>query len=103
MISCSLSPNTELDDVLVALRVFCQPWMWKQGSAIGAVEKYFGGASFNSGRTALRTLLVSFGIGGGDEVIVQAFTCVAVPNAVIAVGATPVYADITPSYNMDPR
>jgi dTDP-4-amino-4,6-dideoxygalactose transaminase len=47
-------------------------------------------------------LLESFGIGIGDEVLVQAFTCVAVPNSILWAGATPVYVDIDKTYNMDP-
>jgi dTDP-4-amino-4,6-dideoxygalactose transaminase len=48
-------------------------------------------------------ILKAFGIGRGDEVIIQAFTCVAVPCPVLAAGAKPVYADIDPTtFNLDP-
>jgi dTDP-4-amino-4,6-dideoxygalactose transaminase len=40
----------------------------------------------------LRTLSV----GPGDEVLLQAFTCLAVPEAVLAAGATPVWGDLAP-------
>ncbi len=103
MISCALSPNTELDDVWLAVRLLCAPWKWKRGAAIRFVEQRLGGASFNSGRSALLAILKAFGIGKGSEVIVQAFTCVAVPNSVRWAGATPVFADIDGSYNMDPE
>ena len=49
---------------------------------------------FWRGRVALYAILRCLGIGSGDEVIVPAFTCVAVPNAIIYTGATPVYVDI---------
>jgi perosamine synthetase len=49
---------------------------------------------FWKGRVALNAILRALGIGRGDEVIVPAFTCVAVPNAVLYTGATPVYVDI---------
>lgn len=101
IISASLSPNTERDDVWLALRLLFAPWKWKRGTAVHRVEQRFGGVSFNSGRSALLAILKSFGIGKGDEVIVQAFTCVAVPNSVRGSGATPIYADIDGSYNMD--
>jgi len=85
------------------------PWRWKTGGAkaqvAGWFSRYFSGREavfFNSGRSALMALLQSFGISRGDEVIVQAFTCVAVPNSVLWVGAVPVYADIDASYNIDP-
>jgi perosamine synthetase len=58
---------------------------------------------FWRGRVALYAILSALGIGRGDEVIVPAFTCVAVPNAVLYTGATPVYADIDEStYTADP-
>lgn len=101
MISCSLSPNTEADDVWLALRLLCAPWKWKRGNAVHRVEQRLCGISFNSGRSALLAILKAFDIGKGDEVIVQAFTCVAVPNSVRWAGATPVFADIDKTYNMD--
>lgn len=58
---------------------------------------------FASGRVAEYFLLRALGIGTGDEVIIQAFTCVAVPNSIIWVGAKPVYVDIDESLNMDPK
>lgn len=103
MISCALSPNTETDDVFLALRVLFMPWKWKRGSAVGKVEQRLGGVSFNSGRAALLAILRTLNIGRGDEVIVQAFTCVAVPNSVRWAGATPVFADIGDQYTMDPQ
>jgi perosamine synthetase len=58
---------------------------------------------FWRGRVALYAILRALGIGRGDEVILPAFTCVAVPNAVLYTGATPVYVDIDePSYTADP-
>ena len=50
--------------------------------------------SFATGRHALYAILKSLGIGEGDEVIVQGFTCCVVPNAVMYTGAKPVYVDI---------
>lgn len=46
------------------------------------------------GRVALCALLRSLNIGTGDQVALQAFTCVANPEAIMATGATPVYIDI---------
>lgn len=48
----------------------------------------------NSGTTALMTMLYACSIGPGDEVIVPNYTMVATPNAVRAVGASPVLVDI---------
>ncbi len=59
--------------------------------------------SFWQGRVAEYAILRAMGIGEGDEVILSGYTCVAVPNPIKHVGATPVYVDIVPAtYNMDP-
>jgi dTDP-4-amino-4,6-dideoxygalactose transaminase len=46
------------------------------------------------GRIGLYSILKSMGIQEGDEVILPAFTCVVVPNAIIYLGAKPIYVDI---------
>src|SRR3989344_8331877 len=109
-ISISLSPNTEKDDIWLAFKLIFQPWRWKtisvsqhlyqRKSAVQELEdelkKYLGvkyAISFNSGRTALIAILDSFGLKQDDEVLLQAFTCNAVPNPVIWQGLKPVYVD----------
>jgi perosamine synthetase len=58
---------------------------------------------FWRGRVAMYAILRALGIGPGDEVVVPAFTCVAVPNAVLYTGATPVYVDVDEAtYTADP-
>jgi len=46
------------------------------------------------GRVALYALLKALDIGPGDEVVVPAYTCVVVPNAIMYLGAKPIYVDI---------
>ena len=54
------------------------------------------------GRVALAAILRGLGVDAGDEVILQAFTCVAVPEAIMSIGAKPVYVDVEPGgINMD--
>jgi dTDP-4-amino-4,6-dideoxygalactose transaminase len=54
------------------------------------------------GRVALYHILRLLGVGPGDEVLLQAFTCVAVPEAIMATGAKPVWVDIAPGgVNLD--
>lgn len=54
------------------------------------------------GRVALFALLKSMGVDEGDEVILPAFTCVVVPNAILYCGAKPIYVDIlSETYNID--
>jgi len=58
---------------------------------------------FYRGRVALYALLRTLNMEPGDEVILQAFTCLAVPSPIVALGLCPVYIDIDPrTYNLDP-
>lgn len=49
---------------------------------------------FNRGREALAFALESLDIKNGDEVIVQAMTCIAVVNPILSLKAIPVFVDI---------
>jgi len=58
--------------------------------------------TFNSGGSALQAMLMAYNIKPGDEVIIPSFTFIATANAVRAVGAKPVFADIeTETYGLD--
>lgn len=60
--------------------------------------------TYYRGRVGLHAILEALGIGRGDEVITQAYTCVAVPEAILAGGARPVYADVeSDGLNIDPE
>lgn len=57
----------------------------------------------SSGTAGLHVALLALGICSGDEVIVPSFAFIAVANAVLQAGATPVFADIDPvTLNLDP-
>ncbi len=61
------------------------------------------GIALNSGTDALLLSLKGLGIGQGDEVIVPSFTFIATAEAVVNVGAKPVFIDINPkTFNIDP-
>jgi 8-amino-3,8-dideoxy-alpha-D-manno-octulosonate transaminase len=55
-----------------------------------------------SGTAALMTALAALGVGPGDEVIVPTYTWVATINAVVHLGAVPVFVDIDDTLTLDP-
>jgi len=58
----------------------------------------------NSGTAALHLSLLASEVGHGDEVIVPSFTFVATTEAVVLVGAKPVFVDIDfDTYNVNPE
>ena len=61
------------------------------------------GIAVSSGTAGLHLVLLSLGIGPGDEVITTPFSFIASSNCILMTGATPVFVDIDPSsLNMDP-
>lgn len=85
-------------------------WISSAGDFVGRFERSFAdavgcehGVSCSSGTAALHLALTALGIGAGDEVIIPAFTMIAVPNAVTYTRATPVLVDVEPAtWNLDP-
>ena len=71
------------------------------------LESYTGSryaTAVNSGTAALQASLYALDIGPGDEVLLPSFTFVATANAVVSVGARPVFVDVTSNnYTMDPE
>jgi len=58
--------------------------------------------SFFRGRVALYALLKALGIKQSDHIATQAFTCIAVPEAIMAASARPLYIDLElAGFNMD--
>jgi perosamine synthetase len=84
---------------------------WAVGPNVAKFEEmiaeYIGAkycVALNSGTSALHALLLAHGIKKGDEVIVPSFTFIATANAVLLVGAKPVFADIeTETFGLDPE
>ena len=81
-----------------------------KNSEVDEFEREFAermGADYALGVTSctasLMTALVALGIGPGDEVIIPAYTFVATPSAVLAVGAIPILADVDDSLTLDPH
>jgi len=108
-ISISLSPNVEKDDLKLALNLIIRPWLWRKGRAVEELEnkfkKYLGvkyAVSFNSGRSSFFAILKSLELEKGSEVLLQAFTCNAVPNPVLWADLEPIYVDCnTDDFNIN--
>ncbi len=67
--------------------------------------RYTGAAhaqAVTSGTAALKVALAALGVGVGDEVITQGFTFVATWEAILDVGALPVFTEVDETLNMDP-
>ncbi len=62
--------------------------------AFAGVHKVGGGVALSSCTAALHLALEASGIGIGDEVLVPSLTFVATVNAVLYVGATPIFVEI---------
>lgn len=56
-----------------------------------------------SGTAALKVALAALGVGPGDEVITQGFTFVATWEAILEIGALPVFTEVNQTLNMDPE
>lgn len=72
-----------------------------------AFARYLGAreaVATSSGTSALQVALEAAGIGRGDAVVTTPFTFVATGNAILYVGARPVFVDVDPrSYNINPQ
>lgn len=103
-------PSISAREVSYALDAARYGWNEQWGGYIkrfeAAFAKYVGikyALSTSSCTGALHLALSALGIGPGDEVIVPDITWVATANAVVYVGATPVFADIeSDSWCLDP-
>jgi len=97
------------DDILGRIAEILEGMHLFLGPNVQALEQEF--AAFcgvphaigvSDGTTALQLALMACGVGAGDEVITVSHTFVATAEAIILVGATPVFVDIDPqTYTID--
>jgi perosamine synthetase len=76
---------------------------WAQGSQVIELETALAHAAgvkqavcVASGLSALRLVLIGLGVKPGDKILIPAYACVALANAVLACGALPIPVDVTP-------
>lgn len=100
-------PNAQEDDLLLAKKITKGELDISKERMVleDLLSKVFKDSKiflFNRGRDALYVALRAVGVSPRDEVILQAFTCIAVPAPILWLGATPRYTDIDPkSFNID--
>jgi dTDP-4-amino-4,6-dideoxygalactose transaminase len=96
-------------DVLRSKRLFRYYGPNESASQVEAFERAFAAhlgvarcVAVSSGTAALMAGLAGLGVGPGDEVIVPAYTWIATAGAALALGATPVIAEVDESLTLDP-
>lgn len=102
----SLKPeiNEAIEKVLRSGHYVLGPELQKLESQIAQLSGVKHAVGVNSGTDAIALILKSMGIGGNDEVITSPFTFFATVEAILHVGAKPVFADIDGStFNLDPK
>lgn len=103
-------PHIGTDEERAVLEVL-RSGVLSMGPGVDAFEKEFArfvgtkhACAVSSGTAGLHLALIGAGIGPGDEVVTSPFSFVASANAILYVGAKPVFVDIEPfTYNIDPK
>ena len=95
-------PLIQPEEISAAVASLEQGWLG-MGASVGAFETALQGAvgaegrhvvAVNTGHSALHLALMMAGVGPGDEVITPSFNNIADFQAILAVGASPVFCDI---------
>lgn len=111
LVNHDIGPNYQSSDAWLALRLMLFPWVTKKKVFRGVYNWFYTYLKASktstawltdSGRTALYLLLKSLDIPKDSEVLIQGFSCVVVPNAVLQAGYKPVICEAEEtSFNID--
>lgn len=101
--------TTNFKESLSIIKALLRGESLQDGIYISSYEKVFRdylgvkySFSFATGRMGLYVILKALNLQKGDEIIIPAYTCVVVVNAIIYAGGKPVYVDIDPkTFNID--
>ncbi len=97
-------------DIEAVKKVIDRSSFWAAGPEVTAFEQKVASyarrryaLAFNSGTSALHSVLLAYGVKGG-EVIVPSFTFVATASAIVLAGGRPVFAEVEEqSFGLDPE
>lgn len=102
--------NSLRDEILKKVDEVSQSGEFILGKELQQFEKNFASycnckyaVGVANGTDALFLVMKALGIGNGDEVITAPNSFLATAGAVVAAGATPVFADVRDDYNIDPN
>tara|TARA_B110000438_G_scaffold273678_1_gene293258 strand:+ start:4043 stop:5185 length:1143 start_codon:yes stop_codon:yes gene_type:complete len=98
------------DDLNLITKVIKRGNQWAIGPEIEELEKvianYIGVdycVTLNSGTSSLHSLLLAYGLGKNDDIIVPSFSFQSTANSVLYVGAKPIFVDIEEdTFGLDP-
>ena len=104
------APDINDADIAAVTGVMRSGWL-SLGPKVEEFERVFASylgvkhaVACNSGTSALHMMMITAGVGAGDEVITSPFSFIASANCIEMVGAKPVFVDIDPvTLNMDPK
>jgi len=106
LIDKSIISNVE--KVLSTGRLYRYDCQTPDQSEVSLLEKEFAemlgvkyAVAVNSCSSSIFLALISSGVKAGDKVLIPAFTFIAVPSAVVHVGAIPVLVEINENYTLD--
>jgi dTDP-4-amino-4,6-dideoxygalactose transaminase len=91
-----------IGEILDGMRLFLGPNVQAFEAEFAAYQEVNHAVGVSDGTTALQLALMANGVGNGDEVITASHTFIATVEAIVLVGAVPVFVDVDPdTYTMD--